>query len=80
MVRLAPGQPFTTPVPELVIDGGMAPGTYRVQLVVRDSAGQESSPFTKVLRVLGTTFPPGPFPPVPPFPFQPLPPVPPVGP
>jgi hypothetical protein len=44
MAVFRPGVPVTTTKPEVIVDAGLRPGTYRFQLVVVDRAGRMSQP------------------------------------
>lgn len=58
MAVLAPGRPVTVEVPDLLVENRLAPGRYRFELVVADTAGLESAPALLVV----TVFEPAPVP------------------
>jgi len=45
-VKFQPGVPFESEKPSVVVDAGLAPGTYRFQLVVLNQRNQRSAPVT----------------------------------
>jgi len=45
-VRFQPRVPFESEKPSVVVDAGLAEGTYRFQLVVFNERGQRSAPAT----------------------------------
>lgn len=49
MAQFRLNQPIETREATVVVDAGLAPGTYRFQLVVVDGAGNESRPTVAVL-------------------------------
>ena len=55
---LAPGQPFTTGDPRLLVENRLKPGRYRFQLVVIDDGGLESDPAELIVSIMEIAQPP----------------------
>ena len=51
MPVLTPGKPVTIDKPMLLVENKLSPGRYRFQLVVTDSAGNDSAPSELVVTV-----------------------------
>jgi hypothetical protein len=74
MVALALNQTVSTQkTASIAVDGGLAPGRYRIQLVVTDTTNGQSPP--TFVQVSIVALPPPPPPQQPPVIFQPQPPV-----
>ncbi len=57
-MKFALNQPFETDQPEVDVDPGLPPGTYRFQLVVVNQAGRRSAPATVTITVRPRTITP----------------------
>jgi hypothetical protein len=51
-MTFTPNEPFTTPLPRVVVDAGLPPGQHRFQLVVVGRSGRQSRPMVAVVTVL----------------------------
>lgn len=60
MTAFSVGKPVSSRVPQVTVDGTLAPGRHLFELVVRDDAGNASEPARAVVVVGEGRRPPGP--------------------